>query len=185
MIDLRAVPFLALTVSACATLPPTPATPYLPAGVYGVYLDNDTGAIDQSAWAFASPNNTRNNPVAAAKAIVALEYLSGELRENPRWIGMDLATKQRMAQARDNLRQIVGIRPGAPPQAVVNALLQLAEGLQFGNQAQAAQALTSPVFTGPPPETLQRLSNLPYDQTANLATARAGAQVLPGGGTRS
>jgi hypothetical protein len=185
MIDLRTVPFLALTLAACATLPPTPATPYLPAGLYGVYLDNDTGAINQSAWAFASPANTRNNPVDAAKAIIALEYLSGELRENPRWIGMDMATKRGMGQARDNLRRIVGIRPDAPPQAVVNALLQLAAGLQFGNQAEAAQALTSPVFTRPGPETLQSLSNLPYDQTANIATARAGAQVLPGGGTRS
>jgi hypothetical protein len=184
MIDFRAVPFLALSFSACASLPPTPATPYLPAGVYGVYLDNDTGAIDQSSWAFASPNNTRNNPVAAAKAVIALEYLSGELRQNPRWVGMDLATKLRIAQARDNLRQIVGIRPDAPPQAVVNALLQLAEGLQFGNQAQAALALTSPVFTAPPPETLQTLSNLPYDRTANLATARAGLQILPVGGIR-
>ena len=119
------------------------------------------------------------------KAVVALEYLSGELRQNPRWVGMDLSTKLHMAEARNNLRQIVGIRPDAPPQAVVNALLQLAEGLQFGSQAQAAQALTSPVFTGAPPETLQQLSNLPYDQTANLATARAGQQVLPIGGVRS
>jgi hypothetical protein len=184
MIDLRAVPLLALTLSACATLPPAPATPYLPAGVYGVYLDNDTGAIDQSAWAFASPDNTRNNPVAAVKAVVALEYLSGELRENPRWVGMDLSTKLHMAQARDNLRRIIGIRPDAPPQAVVNAMLQLAEGLQFGDQARAAQALASPVFTGSPPETLRTLSQLPYDQTANLATARAGAQILPVGGIR-
>jgi hypothetical protein len=184
MFDLRTVLFLALSLSACATLPPTPATPYLPPGVYGVYLDNASGAIDQSAWAFASPANTRNNPVAAAKAVVALEFLSGELRENPRWVSMDFGTKLRIAQARDDLRRIVGIRPDAPPQAVVNALLLLAEGLQFGNQAEAAQALTSPVFTGPPPETLQRLSNLPYDQTANLATARAGAQVLPVGGNR-
>lgn len=184
MIDPRAVLFLALGLSACASLPPTPVTPYLPAGVYGVYLDNDTGAINQSAWAFASPNNTRNNPVDAAKAVVALEFLSGELRQNPRWVGMDLATKLHMAQARDNLRRIIGIWPDAPPQAVVNALLQLAEGLQFGNQALAAQALSSPVFTGPPLETLQRLSNLPYDQTANLATARAGQQVLANGGIR-
>jgi hypothetical protein len=184
MINLRAVPFLALGLSACATLPPAPATPYLPAGVYGTYLDNDTGAIDQSAWAFASPGNTRDNPVAAAKAVIALEYLSGELRQNPRWVGMDSSTKLHIGQARDDLRRIVGIKPDAPPQAVVNALLQLSEGLQFGNQAEAAQALTSPVFTLAPQQTLQRFSDLPYDQTANLATARAGEQVLPGGGVR-
>jgi hypothetical protein len=182
MIFLRVLPMLGLGLAACATLPPTPATPYLPAGVYGVYLDNDTGAINQSSRAFASPSNTRGNPVDAARALVALEYLPGELRENPRWVGMDTATKLHMGQARDELRRVVGIRPDAPPQAVVNALLRLSAGLQFGDQAGVAQALASPVFTRPPEETLKSLSNLPYDRTANLATAFAEAQVLPGGG---
>src|SRR5690348_9439139 len=92
-----------LCLAACTTLPSTPTTPYLPAGVYGTYQDNDIGAINQSAWAFSSSENIRGNPVAAAKAVIALEYLSGELRENPRWVGMDAATKLHMAQARDDL----------------------------------------------------------------------------------
>ena len=179
---LLTVPFLALSLAACAALPATQATPYLPAGVWGVYEDNDTGAINQSSWAFASPANTRGNPVAAAKAVIALEYLPGELRENPRWIAMDSATKLHMAQARDDLRRIIGIPPDAPSQAVVNALLQLSAGLQFGDQAAVAQALASPAFTRPPAQTLQCLYNLPYDQTANLATAWAEAQALAGGG---
>jgi hypothetical protein len=182
---LLAASLLIPCLTACATLPATQAMPYLPAGVWGTYEDNDTGAINQSSWAFASPANTRGNPVAAAKAVIALEYLSGELRENPRWIGMDSATKMRMGQARDDLRRIIGIRPDAPPQAVVNALLGLSAGLQFGDAAEASAALRSPVFTGPPEQTMQALSNLPYDQTANLATTRAGEQVLPVGGPRS
>jgi hypothetical protein len=181
---LLTMPLLALCLTACATLPASRNTPYLPAGVWGMYQDNAIGAINQSAWAFASPANTRGNPVDAAKAVIALEYLSGELRENPRWVSMDAATKLRMAQARDDLRRILGIRPDAPPQVVVNALLQLSAGLQFGNQAEAAQALAAPVFTYPPPQTMQILSNLPYVQTANLATTRAGAQSFPVGGVR-
>jgi hypothetical protein len=181
---LLTLPLLALYLAACATLPASRDTPYLPAGVYGMYEDNDIGAINQSAWAFSSPANTSGNPVDAAKAVIALEYLSGELRENPRWVGMDAATKLHMAQARDDLRRILGIRPDAPSQLVVNALLQLSAGLQFGNQAGAAQALTSPVFTYPPQQTMQILSHLPYNQTANLATARAEAQSFPMGGTR-
>jgi len=176
------VPFVALSLTACTTLPATQATPYLPGGVWGVYEDNDTGAINQASWAFASPANTRRNPVAAAKAVIALEYLPGELQQNPRWIGMDSATKLHMGRARDDLRRIIGIPPDAPSQPVVNALLQLSAGLQFGDQAAVAQALASPVFTRAPAQTLQSLYNLPYDQTANLATAWAGAQVLPGGG---
>jgi hypothetical protein len=182
MIIMRALPILALAVAGCATSPPVPSTPYLPAGVYGVYEDNDTGAINQSSWAFASPHNTRGDPVDAARAVIALEYLPGELRANPRWVGMDPATKLQMGQARDELRRILGIRPDAPPQEVVNALLHLSAGLQFGDRAGVAQALASPVFTLPPDQTMRSLSNLPYDRTANLATAFAEAQVLPRGG---
>src|SRR3954447_11210856 len=181
---LLTMPLLALCLTACATLPASRNTPYLPAGVWGMYQDNAIGAINQSAWAFASPANTRGNPVEAAKAVIALEYLAGELRENPRWVGMDAAIKLHMGQARDGLRQIIGIRQDAPPQFVVNALLQLSAGLQFGNQAEAAQALASLVFTYSPQQTMQILSNLPYNQTANLATARAAAQSFPTGGVR-
>jgi hypothetical protein len=97
---------------------------------------------------------------------------------------MDAATKLHMAQARDDLRRILGIRPDAPPQSVVNALLQVSAGLQFGNQAEAAQALASPVFAYPPQQTMQILSNLPYDQTANFATSQAEAQSFPMSGMR-
>src|SRR5580698_5726456 len=104
---------LAFGLAGCATLPPTEQTPFLPAGVFGVYQDNDTGAINHAAWAFASPANTRNNPVDAAKAVVALEYLSGELRENPRWIGIDSSIDVPIGRARDQLRGILGIREDA------------------------------------------------------------------------
>jgi hypothetical protein len=164
---------LGLCLTGCATLPGTARTPYLPAGVYGTYEDNDRGAINQSAWAFASAAHTRGNPIDAAKAVVALEYLSGELRENPRWVGLDPSVAPRLGLARNELRQVLGIREDAPSQAVVNALLAVSQDLQFGNRAAAMQALASPVFTQSPERTLQVLSNLPYVQQANLATARA------------
>jgi hypothetical protein len=167
---------LGLCLAGCATLPPTQATPYLPAGVFGVYLDNDTGAINQAAWAFASPANTRANPVTAMKGIIALEYLAGELRENPRWVGLDSSAKARIVEARDDLRQVLGIQADAPPQLVVNVLLWAAADLQGGNTAGALRALGAPGFTRPPKETLRLLSNLPYVQTANLATSRAEAE---------
>jgi hypothetical protein len=176
---------LAFCLSACATLPATQQTPFLPAGVYGIYLDNDTGAINHAAWAFASPANTRGRPIEAAKAVVALEYLSGELKENPRWVEVDSLVKQRLAQARDQLRQILGIRPDAPPQVVVNTLLALTSDLEAGNQPAAMQVLASPLFIRPPEQTLQTLSNLPYVQEANLATTRVEDQSFADGGFRS
>jgi hypothetical protein len=166
------VPLVGL-VAGCATRPATAEAPYLPPGVYGTYLDNDTGAINQAAWAFASPANTRGNPVDAAKAVVALEYLPGELRDNPRWVKIDAAIPLRMAQARNEVQQILGIAPAAPRQAIVNALLAVAWDLQFDNQAAALSVLRAPVFTLPPERTLAILSDLPYVQQANLSTLRA------------
>jgi len=163
---------LTVGVAGCASLPATERTPFLPAGVFGTYQDNDTGAINQSAWAFASPANTRGNPAEAARAVVALEYLPGELTENPRWIGMDPGVKAHMAGADREVRRVLGIRPDAPPQLVVNTMLALSLDLQFGNQAAAMKVLTSPLFTLPPSQTLQILANLPYMQEANLATTR-------------
>jgi len=181
----RSWSILVLCLAGCASLPATRNTPFLPPGVFGVYEDNDTGAINQSAWAFASPANTSNNPIEAARAIIALEYLPGELSENPRWVGMSRSIKLRLGQAREEVRQIVGIRPDAPPQLVVNALLQLSWDLQTANQPAATQALQSPVFTQPPAMTLQSLSHLPYVQSANLATLRAEGGSFSGGGPRS
>src|SRR3978361_2577852 len=90
---------LAVGLAGCATLPATPQTPYLPPSVFGVYEDNATGAINLASWAFASPANTRGNPAEAARAVIALEYLPGELVENPRWAGMDSRGKGRRGVA--------------------------------------------------------------------------------------
>jgi hypothetical protein len=182
---MRALIVLAVVLSGCATLPGTGRTPYLPPMVFGVYQDNDVGAINFSAWAFASPANTQGNPAEAARAVVALEYLPGELSESPRWIGMDAAIKLRMGYARNDLRRILGIRPDAPPQVVVNAMLAVVANLQVGNQPAALQALAGPAFTLPPEQTLQALANLPYVQEANLATSRAEGQSFPGDGAAS
>ncbi|HBK06640.1 MAG TPA: hypothetical protein DDZ81_12355 [Acetobacteraceae bacterium] len=176
---------LTVSLGACGSLPATEQTPFIPPGVFGTYQDVDTGAISFAAWAFASPANTRENPAEAARAVVALEYLPGELKESPRWIGVDDSVIVRLEQARMKVRAILGIRPDAPPQLVVNAMLALGLNLQSGNQAAAMQVLTSPVFTFPPEQTLGILSNLPYIKEANLATARAesGAEASLLGGT--
>jgi hypothetical protein len=171
---------LAVGLGGCAALPPAPPVASLPPGVFGTYEDNDIGAINFAAWAFASAANTQGNPAEAARAVVALEYLPGELTRSPRWIGMDSAIKLHMGRARDDLRRILGIRPDAPPQFVVNTMLALALDLQMGNQPAALQVLSAPLFTRPPEQTLQILSNLPFVQEANVATSRAQDQSFPG-----
>ena len=90
-------------------------------------------------------------------------------------------TKLKMLQARTEVRKALAIRPDAPSQIVVNALLQFAWAWQSGNQPAAMHALAAPVFTLPPPQTLQVLNNLPYIPTANYATADLASHQLLGG----
>ncbi len=180
---MRALATLIMTfMLAGCTTPPSPAnTVSLPPGVYGTYLDNDVGAIDFSSWAFASPANIRGNPIDTARAVIGLEYLSVELVNNPRWVGVDSLVKNRVRLARDAVRRIVGIRPDVPPQFAINAMLAVSDALQTGRQEAVLQALASPVFTGSPAETLQTLNDLPYVQQANLATVRVAEQAFSDG----
>ncbi len=184
---MRALPTLimALMLAGCVT-PPSPAnTVSLPPGVYGVYLDNDVGAINFTSWSFASAANTSGNPIDATRGVVGLEYLSVELVDNPRWVRIDSLVNNRVRQARDAVRGVVGIRPDAPPQYVINAMLAVSSALQTGNEEAILQALSSPVFVRTPAETLQTLTNLPYVQQANLATARVEQQAFADGGPAS
>jgi len=170
---------LCLAMAGCATLPPTARTPQLPPNLYGLYEDNDAGAINFAAWAFASPARLRGDPVNATRAVIAVEYLAGELRENPRWVEMSPIAKQEMAEARTDLRHVLGIQPGVSPQEVVNVMLAVGWNLRFGHQAAALRALTAPGFTLPPEQTLQVLANLPYIRSANLAGLDAEQQMFP------
>jgi hypothetical protein len=167
-----------LSLAACGALPAAQATPYLPPGVFGVYEDNDIGAINFAAWAFASPANTAGRPLDAMKAVIAVEYLPGELQENPRWIAIGRDPRFNLAQARRDVRQALGIRPDAPPQMVVNVLLN---ALATGDQAGTLRALSSPIFLQPPDQTLARFARMPYVQSANLATSRLSDAIVARG----
>jgi hypothetical protein len=168
---------LCLSVASCTVAAPGQNPAQLPAGVYGVYQDNDIGAINQSSWAFGSPQRTFNDPVDAIKAVIAVDYLADELTINPRWVTMSPFAKQEMLQVRVDVRRVLGIAPDAPSQVVVNALLRAAWKIQAGNQDEAIRALDNPAFSMPPPRTLQVLADLPYIRSANIATSDAAAQT--------
>lgn len=173
---------ICLLATACATQPPVD-TAVLPFAAFGT-LDNDVAAANQASWAFAAASRTANDPVDAARAVAAVDYLAGELSSNPRWVTLSPLTKQEMLQARIDVRRVLGITPTVPSQAVVNAMLGFASVWQSGNRAGALQLLAVPGFTLPPEQMLQVLSNMPYIQSANIATIDAANQVLPGGDAR-
>ena len=168
-----------LGIAACATQPRVD-TAVLPFAAFGT-MDNDTAAANQAAWAFASPQRTRNDPVDAARAVAAIDFLAGELSSNPGWVTVSPLTKQQMLQARQDVRRALGIAPTTPSQVVVNALLGFAAAWQGGNRPGALQLIAVPGFTLSPEQTLQTLSNMPYIQSANLASTDAAQQMMPGG----
>jgi hypothetical protein len=146
--------------------------PQLPPGLYGVNEDNDIGAINEAAWVFASPANSAGDPLTALRAAIAVEYLVPELKENPRWIAVDTLIKMRLTRSRGDLRGVLGIRPDAPAQAVINAMLSTGQALNDGDRAAALVALASPVFTFAPERTLDLLTNLPPVPAVNFAMSQ-------------
>jgi hypothetical protein len=174
---------LMLLLAACTSVERPPEVPVLPPSLFGLYQDNDIGAINFAAWAFASPARTRNNPADAAKAVIAIEYLPGELSKSPRWLMMSPLTKQQMFTARADVRRALGIPQNVPPQLVVNALLQALPALYAGNLQAASRIFVPPAFTLPPGQTVQILANMPFIPSANVATMDAMSQEFPDGNT--
>jgi hypothetical protein len=179
MVIRPAIVLACLAIAACAVQPP-PDTASVPPGAFGQF-DNDVPAANQASWAFAIPARTLNSPVDAARASAAVDYLAGELSSNPRWVTLSPLTKMKMLEARADVRRVLGIRPDAPSQLVTNGLLQFAWLWQYDGTPAAMQVLATPIFTLPPEQTLQVLNNMPYIQSANIATLDAANQMLPGG----
>lgn len=168
-----------LLLAGCAVSPP-PSTALLPPGAFGGNASNQMMAINTAQWAFADPARTRGSLVNGTRAVLAIEYLAGELSTNPRWQYMSGLTKLEMLKAREEVRSLIGVAPNAPSQAVANALVALS---MQPTEATAERVIRAPLFTLSPAATVSRLENLPYLPIANRASQRAGAQKFPTGGS--
>jgi hypothetical protein len=161
-----------LSVGACAAIQHVD-TAQLPPFFYGTLIDNDIGAINEASWALGSPDRTRNDPVEALRAAIAVEYLAGALNTEPRWFAMSPITKMDMLQAREEFRRVLGVKPGVPAQQVVNAEIWALWALEHGDIAGAEHVLSGPIFTQPAQQTMQVLNNLPTLPAARAATSEA------------
>jgi hypothetical protein len=174
--------FCIVASAGCTTQAPVHTAGELPTGFYGTYQDNDVGAINQSAWALASPERTKGNPVEAIKAIIAVDWLADELEVNPRWVTISPLTKQHMLQARIDVRHALSISADAPSRTVVAALLETIWDLQSGASLDTIQALRAFPFTLTPGQTFDILLSFPYVASANIATSEAATEILTHGG---
>lgn len=174
---------IALGPVACGPLPPPPDTASMPPGVFGP-LDQDVPATQYAQYAFADAARTYGKPDEGAKAVLAMDYIAGQLNTSPRWAQIDANTQMQLLQARVQTRAAVGIAPNAPSQLVVNSLVAARNDLAAGNQEAAAKALDNPAFPAGGANTIKALANLPYIQVANVATAHAAEELYgPGEGS--
>lgn len=171
------------TVAACGPLAPAADTAQLPPGVFGA-SDQDVPAAEYAQFAFADAARTYGNPVAGAQAVLAMDYLAGQLNTSPRWANIEATTQMQLLQGREQTRAAVGIAPNAPSQLVVNSLVAARNDLAAGNKDAAAKDLDNAAFPGGGAKAVQALANLPYIRIANIATQNA-AEALTGPNDRN
>ena len=175
----RLLPVLALAALpvACGPLPPPADTARLPPGVFSP-LDQDIPATEYAQYAFSDPARTYGNPVAGAQAVLAMDYIAGELNTSPRWENIPATTQLQLLQGRRATRAAVGIAPNAPSQLVVDSLVAARNDLAGGNVPAAEAALSNPAFPLGGSRTIKVLGNLPYIQMANIATQHASQDLF-------
>ena len=174
-----AAALLAAILAGCGpAVPPLPPidTAQLPSGVFGP-TDQDVPAALYAQNALSDPSRTYGNPAAGAQAVLAMEYLAGELATSPRWARLDPGTQEQMVLGRIETRRAVGIAPAAPSQLVVDSLVAARNGLASGDGAAAERALSNPAFPQGGAHTVQALGNLPYLQVASVAVQHAANEM--------
>jgi hypothetical protein len=172
-----AMMLLVLAPAACGPLPKPPDTARMPPGVFGG-LDPDVQATQYAEYAFADSARTYGKPDAGAEAVLAMDYIAGELNTSPRWANITATTQMQLLQARQQTRAAAGIAPDAPSQLVVDSLAVARNDLAAGNQAAAEKALDNPAFPAGGSAAVKALANLPYIQIANVATTHAAEELF-------
>jgi hypothetical protein len=184
---MRRLPLLLICASlaGCGLETPPPSTGTMPPNAFGNAIigeDPAMAAANDATWVFAHPARVQGKPAEMALAAASLDAMAGQFSTSPRWARMDTLVKLQMLQARSKVRRILGVRPGAPSQAVIDALVAASHALHRNDEPAALAALSAPVFTLPPARTLAILAHFPYVPLANHATAFASQYLYPGGG---
>lgn len=170
---------LALGLGACGTVPP-PAE--LPRDASWSFLDPTRTAINNTAFAFATPVRLAGDPADAALAIAQAEHVAVALRHDQRYIDFSPMPQLMFAMARPEWRAALGVPDEVPPQAVIDALFGARRALLANDPTGAAEALRGPVFAEGGAAALDRLANLPpLPRTAAAAAAAAGELSRPRG----
>jgi hypothetical protein len=173
---------LCLALCGCGAKIYAPTTGYLPDDAFAttaVGQDVALAAVQEAMYAFAYPNRMQGKPGEMALAVASLDAMAGQFSTSGRWLGMNGAVKDEMIEARSAVRAVLGIPDDAPSQAVIDQLMAASRALGNGDEKTALAALSGPVFTKTPEETLGILAAFPPVPVANVATRDADANFFP------
>ncbi len=171
-IGVLAAALVLIAVAACTPVVP-PDTAIMPRTLGGTPIMSDEGAMYLSSYALGVPSRTGGDPVTGARAAASIDYLAGALYSNPRWDYVSAVTKSQMVLGKAEVRQVLGIAPGASSQEVVDRLIAASNAMEGRDLSRADAALASPAFTLGSRQTLALLTDLPYMPAANIAAQKA------------
>lgn len=154
-----------LTLLAACNAPgsgyPPPALVSLPRDAVTGAGDPTRAAVFNTAYAFGTPASLAGKPEEAARAAANFEYLTIEIPYGARYRTLNAILQPQLEAGRAELRQVLGVRPDAPPQQVIDALYAAARALQAGDPAAADRILSNQNFTAGGATTLATLGALP------------------------
>ncbi|MBX9749777.1 MAG: hypothetical protein K5Q68_09205 [Roseococcus sp.] len=167
-----------LLLGGCAELK-TPRPPEPPVDLAGrisaaplpLILDAAARDFDQAGAGLAG------RPAATALAAARLEWIAGEFRSGRRLAPLPDSFRFGTQGAVAEARSILGIRPDAPPDAVVAALVTASRALARGDQAAVSTALAAPIFLNEGRPVLSRLRQPGAFPNAALATVAVRDEV--------
>jgi hypothetical protein len=146
-------------LGACSGTPPEVAR--LPEFRGFLSIDPVRYSIEQGADIVTHPGRLTGQPSETARLIQALEFLSVELPNGPRWNIILPMAQIAVPGARREWRQAFGIAADARAQDVIDSLSLVRNALAARSLSGAVDALRPPLFTPGGQETLNLLGNPP------------------------
>lgn len=174
----RSVMVLGLAASglgACASQPPD-----FSYGGGGFQPNNVRLNLAYAERNFGDMRLYAGKPAEAAAALAQFEAVVAGMRDPATSIALPMRYGSQVAAAVREEREAVGIPLDVLPNQASAALASAVGPLQSGNQAAIRAALSNPVFTLGPDETVARLTNLPrmwmMESIAPILTRAAGSE---------
>jgi hypothetical protein len=138
-----------------------PETARLPEFSSFITVDAVRHSIEQGADMLTNPRRLTGQPWETARLIQALEFLSVELPNGPRWNVMLPMAQIAVPRARGEWRQAFGIAPDARAQEVIDSLTLVRTAFARRSPSGAIDALRAPLFTPGGQGTLNLLGDPP------------------------